>query len=162
MLKKSTPHKEKEIRGDGKICVKTIKRGDCIELGMDKFDEAGQQRMRALGREFLNLCIAYIEQPTPGDALDLASELGATYGREIASRGIPLADALQAFIFFRNATTDAIRPTLTRRGASADEVSIALRELSRLTDQVLMSLTACYHQAPLAVAPKTKTKTKAK
>ena len=133
-----------------------------IPAWMDKFDEAGHQRMRALGREFLNLCIAYIEQPTTGDALDAASELGATYGREIASRGIPLADALQAFIFFRNATTDAIRPTLSRRGASADEVSVALGELSRLTDQVLMSLTSCYRQEPLAIAANTKAKTKAK
>jgi ribosomal protein S27E len=51
LLKKSTPHKEKEIRGDGKICVKTIKRGDCIELGMDKFDEEINKFIEKFSRE---------------------------------------------------------------------------------------------------------------
>ena len=51
LLKKSPPHKEKEIRGDGKICVKTIKRGDCIELGMDKFDEEINKFIEKFSRE---------------------------------------------------------------------------------------------------------------
>jgi hypothetical protein len=119
---------------------------------MEKFDDNGHQRMRTLGREFLDLCIDFIEQPTHQETLDAAADLGTTYGVEIASRGIPLADALQAFIFFRNATTEAIRPTLTKRSASAQEVSGALEQLTKLTDQVLVSLTSCYSQEPLPQA----------
>ena len=51
LLKKSSSHKEKEISGDGRICVKTIKRGDCIELGLDKFDEAVNKFLEKLSRE---------------------------------------------------------------------------------------------------------------
>ena len=51
LLKKSSSHKEKEISGDGRICVKTIKRGDCIELGLDKFDETINLFLSKFSRE---------------------------------------------------------------------------------------------------------------
>ena len=51
LLKKSSSHKEKEISGDGRICVKTIKRGDCIELGQDKFDEEVNNFIGKFSRE---------------------------------------------------------------------------------------------------------------
>ena len=51
LLKKSSSHKEEEISGDGKICVKTIKRGDCIELGLDKFDEEVNKFIEKFSRE---------------------------------------------------------------------------------------------------------------
>ncbi len=51
LLKKSSSHKQAEITGDGKICVKTIKRGECIELGLDKFDEAVNKFLEKLSRE---------------------------------------------------------------------------------------------------------------
>jgi hypothetical protein len=51
LLKKSSSHKEEEISGDGRICVKTIKRGDCIELGLDKFDEAVNKFLEKFSRE---------------------------------------------------------------------------------------------------------------
>ena len=51
LLKKASSHKEKEISGDGRICVKTIKRGDCIELGLDKFDEEVNKFIEKFSRE---------------------------------------------------------------------------------------------------------------
>ena len=51
LLKKSSSNKEEEISGDGKICVKTIKRGDCIELGLDKFDEEVNKFIEKFSRE---------------------------------------------------------------------------------------------------------------
>ena len=51
LLKKSSSHKEEEISGDGRICVKTIKRGDCIELGLDKFDEEVNKFIEKFSRE---------------------------------------------------------------------------------------------------------------
>ncbi len=115
---------------------------------MDKFDQAGHERMRTLGREFLDLCLEFIKDPTSRESLDTASELGLAYGYEIASRDVPLSEALEAFIFFRNATTEAIKPMLLRQGAAQEDVFSSLEQISHLTDQVLMSLSACYHQAP--------------
>ena len=51
LLKKESSKKEEEITGDGKICVKTIKRGDCIELGQDKFDETVNKFLEKFSRE---------------------------------------------------------------------------------------------------------------
>ena len=51
LLKKESTKKEEEISGDGKIRVKTIKRGDCIELGLDKFDEIVNQFLEKFTRE---------------------------------------------------------------------------------------------------------------
>ena len=51
LKKESSKKEEKEITGDGKICVKTIKRGDCIELGLDKFDESVNLFLEKLARE---------------------------------------------------------------------------------------------------------------
>ena len=116
---------------------------------MERFDAEGHERMRGLGREFLDLCIEFVEQPAHTESLEAASALGTTYGTEIASRGIPLGDAMQAFIFFRDATIGAIKPIITRHGATAEQVSAVLEQLTNLTDRVLVSLTACYSQEPL-------------
>jgi excisionase family DNA binding protein len=126
---------------------------------MERFNDEGHRRMRLLGREFLDLCIEYIEQPDQPRSLEHASSLGAMYGTEIGSRGLPLSDALQAFFFFRNATIQAIKPTLTKRGATANEAYVMLDQLTKLTDCVLLSLTSRYNQEPLkqsAMPAKTK------
>ena len=120
-----------------------------MPVWMRRFDDEGHQRMRGLGREFLGICLDYIEQPDKAENLDIAAYLGGTYGLEIASRGIILSDALQAFFFFRNATIEAIKPTLVKRGASAEEAYATLDQLTKLTDQVLMSMTSRYNQEPL-------------
>jgi excisionase family DNA binding protein len=128
-----------------------------VPAWMQRFDDEGHKRMRLLGREFLELCIEYIEQPDRPESLEHAAVLGATYGSEIASRGIVLSDALEAFFFFRNATIGAIKPTLNKRGATADEAYAMIDQLTKLTDQVLLSLTSRYNQAPLThEAPNTK------
>ena len=51
VLVKNKVAKEEEAAGDGKICVKTIKRGDCIELGHDKFDEVLNEFLVKLERD---------------------------------------------------------------------------------------------------------------
>lgn len=127
--------------------VKGESRPHHLPAWMERFDDAGHKRMRTLGREFLDLCIEHIEQPAPTH-LDTASTLGEAYGVEIASRGIPLSEALQAFFFFRNATVEAIKPTLLNREASANEAYAVLDQLTKLTDRVLTALTAQYSQEP--------------
>ena len=115
---------------------------------MAKFDEESHQRMRGLGREFLERCVESMDEPGKRETRDAASELGRAYGRESAASGLTALEALQAFIFFRNATVEAIKPALLRRGASAEDVCATLEQLSRLTDEVLVSLIATYDTAP--------------
>ena len=114
---------------------------------MAKFDGPSHERMRGLGRQFLERCIEFMDGSGKEETLAAATALGEAYGRESRDCGLSSTEALEAFIFFRNATVEAIKPALLRRGASADDVCAALEQLSRLTDEVLVSLMACY-QAP--------------
>ena len=114
---------------------------------MAKFDVPSHERMRGLGREFLDRCIEFMDGSDRETTLAAAAALGEAYGRESLDSGLSADEALGAFLFFRNATVEAIKPSLLRRGASAEDVCTALEQLSRLTDEVLVSLMACY-QAP--------------
>ena len=51
MLVKSKAVEEELMSGDGRICVKTIKRGECIELGHDKFDDVLNEFLAKLNRD---------------------------------------------------------------------------------------------------------------
>ena len=115
---------------------------------MAKFDGPSHERMRSLGRQFLERCIQFMDGSDKDTALAAAAELGAAYGRESLGRGLSSTEALGAFIFFRNATVEAIKPALLSRGTSADDICAALEQLSKLTDAVLVSLMASYEKAP--------------
>ena len=53
MFEKTANYFDAKSRFSGiiRICAKTIKRGDCIELGQDKFDEALNEFLGKLKRE---------------------------------------------------------------------------------------------------------------
>ena len=51
VLVKSKAVEEELMSGDGRICVKTIKRGECIELGHDKFDDVLNEFLAKLNRD---------------------------------------------------------------------------------------------------------------
>ena len=110
------------------------------------FDAGGQERMRALGRALLDLCLEHCERPARPESLREASVLGRDYGTELADREVPLHDAVQGFVFFRNATLEGIKASLLRSGISPEELSRCWQRLSRLTDEVLLSLTQVYDE----------------
>ena len=51
VLVKNKESEEEAATGDGRICVKTIKRGECIELGHDKFDQVLNEFLAKLNRD---------------------------------------------------------------------------------------------------------------
>ena len=121
---------------------------------MAKFDGPSHERMRKLGRQFLERCVEFMDGPDKPEALAAAGELGQAYGTESVARGLSATEALAAFIFFRNATVEAIKPALLQRGASADDICAALEQLTKLTDEVLVSLMASYDRTPARKAKK--------
>ena len=74
-------------------------------------EEEGRGRMRLFGRRLLSL----LAQEPVGqggrrrrqDALAESNALGREYGAEMAERGVPLSDTLEAFIFFRSLVMDS-------------------------------------------------------
>ena len=111
---------------------------------MTSFDDAGQQRMRTLGRELLELCMDAVHAPARRDLVKAATALGHEYGVEIAGRGVALHEAVEGFVFFRHVTMDAIKPALQQGGGQSAVVSRVWQQLGRLTDEVLLGLTRAY------------------
>ena len=78
-------------------------------------EEEGRGRMRLFGRRLLSLLA---QEPHNGqggrrqrqDALTESNSLGREYGAEMAERGVPLSDTLEAFIFFRSLVMDSADP----------------------------------------------------
>ena len=113
----------------------------------ERFDEAGRDRMKLLGRRLLSLSMEYLkDHHNRQDAFDEARYLGEQYGREMAGHNVPLKEAVEAFIFFRNSILDATRRSLG--AATADAAMDACRDVNALSDQVLLYVAAAYSTEP--------------
>lgn len=66
------------------------------------FDARMREKSRALGRRLMRLTLDYISTQRNEEALEMAREVGREYGREAVRAGLPLAEALEASIFFKD------------------------------------------------------------
>ena len=107
--------------------------------------EESRERLRPLGRRLAAIAAEYLGRRT-GRArlLGDARALGHEYGRELATSGLPLAQAMEAFIFFRRSLDDATKQAIQRRGLSAAEAMGACEQMTALADQVLLGLAEAY------------------
>jgi len=110
-------------------------------------DESQRDRLRPLGRKLAALAAQYLGRRTRrAGLLEEARELGHEYGRELAASGLPLAQAVEAFIFFRRSLDDATKQATQRQGLSAGDALTAYEQVTALADQVLIGLTEAYEQ----------------
>ena len=116
-----------------------------------QFDSSGQEEMRALGRELVDLCLESLDHPRQREVMAKARSLGAHYEEASARQGLSLPDAVQAFVFFRGAMLEALRPALLRHCGSTHELSWCWQQLGRITDEVLLSMTRTFQSAGAAL-----------
>jgi excisionase family DNA binding protein len=108
-------------------------------------DEDIRTRLRPLGRHLAALAADYLGRRTRRSALlEDARDLGRRYGRELAASGLPLAQAVEAFIFFRRSLDDSTKQATQRHGLSADQALGACEQVNTLADQVLIGMTEAY------------------
>ena len=106
-----------------------------------------------LGRRLAALAADYLSRKSRRAALlEDARTLGQEYGRELAASGMPLGQAVEAFIFFRRSLDDATKQATQQRGLSAAEALSAYEQVTVLADQVLIGMTEAY-EAPNGGAP---------
>jgi excisionase family DNA binding protein len=111
-------------------------------------DETERERLRPLGRRLAALAAEYLSRRARRQTLlDDARRLGQEYGRELAASGMPLAQAVEAFIFFRRSLDDATKQASQRQGLSAADALSACDQVIALADQVLVGLTEAYEPA---------------
>lgn len=102
---------------------------------MDSFQAEGRDRMRLFGRRLLSLLLQnglIGHSRRKGETLSETHMLGHEYGSEMAARGVPLTDSVQAFLFFRQAVVDAVPPE-------------RLYQVVEMSDRVLLGLIAAYN-----------------
>ena len=118
-------------------------------------DESIRSRLRPLGRQLAALAADYLQRRRGrATLLEDARELGCEYGRELASSNMPVAQAVEAFVFFRRSLDDSTKRASQRNGLSADEAMLACEQVNTLADQVLIGMTKAYETPP----PRTRAK----
>ena len=111
-------------------------------------DESIRSRLRPLGRQLATLAADYLQHRRRRAAmLDDARALGREYGRELASSNMPLAQAVEAFVFFRRSLDDSTKQASQRNNLSANDAMLACEQVNTLADQVLIGMTEVYEPA---------------
>ena len=114
----------------------------------DWYRETGEDErdaLRPLGRRLVQIVDEYLGRHGDRPALEReVAEIGAAYGKELLRRRMPLAQAVEAFTFFRRALDQTAKQLAARNRMSADGAAVAREQIALLADRVLLSLTALY------------------
>lgn len=104
---------------------------------------------RRWGQRTFNLVIEYVAASKRGERdllLGEAERMGSLYGHEASTAGMTLAEAVEAFLFYRSPVIEAILAHLQRRAAEVGQVTTAVREANEAIDGVLVALVASYRE----------------
>ena len=102
---------------------------------------------RRWGQRTFNLVVEYVAAARRAERellLEEAERMGALYGTEASAAGLTLAEAVEAFLFYRSPVIEAILAHLRRRVAEVGQVTAAVREANAAIDQVLVALVGSY------------------
>ena len=112
------------------------------------FDEKDREHKRQLGRRLMGLMLQYISMAEGGDdILQEARAIGRTHAENALSLGLPLVEALQAMLFFRDTLVEVavhlpevahVRPEANTR---------LLRRINTLLNAVQLAIADMYDRA---------------
>lgn len=114
--------------------------------------DADRELLRDLGRRLVEMAGEYLDKRSRRSGLlEEALEVGEKYGRILVDAGLPLPNAVNAYIGFRKTMDETTRQTAIREGMPLDEALAAYGQVHALGDQVLLGMTAVYEALPAAV-----------
>ena len=102
---------------------------------------------RRWGQRTFNLILEYVAAGKRAERtllLGEAEKMGALYGSEASKAGLTLAEAVEAFLFYRTPVLEAIASHLRRRAAELADLTAAYREANAAIDGVLTALVGSY------------------
>lgn len=109
--------------------------------------EGDRERLRSLGQRLVNLVSEYLSRGSRRSRLmEEARQIGHQYGREFADKGLPMRDAVEAFIFFRKGLDDAAIELAHRGNLSAEEAVEVWELMAGLADQILLAMADAYEE----------------
>ena len=108
------------------------------------FNEAARDAYRSLGRRVLELLLRAVTDSTIREELQReAIQLGTEYGSITYNAHVPVADAVRAFLYFRNLVDESVLQLAEVQGVR-DHQDIpwaeSLRQIQLLTNEILPAL----------------------
>ncbi|MFC2048029.1 helix-turn-helix domain-containing protein [Chloroflexota bacterium] len=113
----------------------------------NKLSQESQDHFADMGRRLLSLIVKYISEPSKrGETMHLARQVGHDMGEILATRGLPLADSVEAFLIHREPVVNVATSLLKRRDAFTDRVVDAIPLAINVIDETLVSLVTAHQQ----------------
>ena len=111
-----------------------------------------RELLRDLGRRLVEMAGDYLDKGSRRSGLlEEALEVGERYGRILIDAGLPLPNAVNAYIGFRKTMDETTRQTAIQEGMPLEEALAAYGHVHALGDQVLLGMSAVYEAMPAAV-----------
>lgn len=111
----------------------------------EQTDADERDALRPLGRRLVQIVDDHLGKRGKREDLEReVGEIGTAYGQELRRRGMPLAQAVQAFTFFRRALDQTAKQLTDRNRMAPEDAASAREQIALLADRVLLALTAVY------------------
>ena len=107
-----------------------------------KLDEAARAQYRQSGAALGRGMLAHIASGEPAPAE--AQALGYEYASRARSQGLSRVEAVQAFLFFKNALVEGIMQVFADARVPSGEAWALLSQVTAFTDEILVSLLGSY------------------
>jgi len=114
---------------------------------LESLDEESRQRSRLVGQQLMALTLQYISNGEDESLLDEARKIGYEYGHNCQQMRMPLTDALQASMFFRDTMIETAL-TLPENVNIRPEANMRLlRRINTLLNTVHLAVAEVYDAA---------------
>lgn len=111
----------------------------------NKLDADSLAKLGHLGRKVYGLVLTYVSKPGKREeTLVMARDVGREFGECLVQMGLPLTDALEAFMAHRAPLIDAATELIKSRKGVNGRAAEAIPLVTRITDVVLLSLVEAY------------------
>ncbi len=108
-------------------------------------DPEAQQRFAGQGRQLLDCIIKYITEPSKREeTVQVARGVGRDMGRVLESLGLPLTDAVEAFLMHREPVVAAVTHLMRKREAVSGRIIQAIPLADHIMDEALVALVASH------------------
>jgi len=119
-----------------------------------KLSQESRQNLAHCGRQLLDVVIRYITEPSKREeTIKLAQDAGRDFGTELVGLGLPLTDAIEAFLQHRSPFADVITNLMKKREMLDERAVEAIPLVTRIMDEALVSLVAAYQDEKVVSAP---------
>jgi len=113
----------------------------------NKLSQESQEHLANLGRRILSLIIKYITEPSKREeTAQLVRDVGHDFGETLAKLGLPLTEAVEAFLMHRDPVMNAATHLMRKKEAFTGRVVEAIPLVAHVMDEALVALVAAHQQ----------------